>query len=62
MRLARSILLFKSRPKSNSGDADLFSMNIKNVNEIIPAIRKVAIDIVELLPVELLLAPVPISK
>jgi hypothetical protein len=35
---------------------------MKSAKEIIPAIRKIAIDIVELLPVELLLAPVPISK
>lgn len=34
----------------------------KNMKDSKPAIRKLAIAIVELLPVELLLAPVPISK
>ena len=55
MRVGRSILLFNIRLKSKSGDVDLFSTNMNNTNEIIPAARKLAIVIVELLPTELLL-------
>ena len=68
MRLARSILLFNIRPKSTSGAADLFSINMKRANEMIPAARKLAIGIVELLSMELLLLlllllpPLPVSK
>ncbi|MDQ6865078.1 MAG: hypothetical protein M3044_14790 [Thermoproteota archaeon] len=49
MILAGSILLFNIRPKSTSGDVDLFSTNMKSANEIIPTTRKPAICIVELL-------------
>ena len=62
MRVGRSILLFNIRPKSKSGDADLFSINMNSTNEIIPAAKKLAIVIVELLPTELLLLLLPISK
>ena len=55
MRVGRSILLFNIRLKSKSGDVDLFSTNMNNTNEIIPAARKLVIVIVELLPTELLL-------
>jgi hypothetical protein len=41
--------LFNFRPKSTSGDIDPFSTNMKRDNEIIPAIRKPAICIVELI-------------
>ena len=53
--MGRSILLFNIRLKSKSGDADLFSINMNSTNEIIPAAKKLAIVIVELLPTELLL-------
>ena len=55
MRVGRSILLFNIRLKSKSGDIDLFSTNMNNTNEIIPAAKKLVIVIVELLPTELLL-------
>ena len=64
MILARSILLFNIRPKSTNGDADLFSINMKSANEIIPRTTKLAASIVELLSMELLilLPPLPVSK
>ena len=64
MILARSILLFSIRRKSTNGDADLFSINMKSANEIIPRTTKLAASIVELLSMELsiLLPPLPVSK
>jgi len=64
MRVGRIILLFNIMLKSKSGDADLFSTNMNNINEIIPAAEKPVIVIVELLSTELLLLliVVPISK
>lgn len=63
MILARSILLSNIRPKSTSGDGDLFSIAMKRANEIIPAEIKPAIEIIERLSLELLLPPpLPVSK
>ena len=53
--MGRNILLFNIRLKSKSGDVDLFSINMNNTIEIIPAAEKLVIVIVELLPTELLL-------
>jgi hypothetical protein len=58
MILAGSILLFSSRPKSTSGDVELFSTNMKRANEIIPTKRKPAICIAELIFLVLLVPPV----
>jgi hypothetical protein len=62
MILARSILLFNIRPKSISGAADLFSINMKRAIEIIPAIAIFELLSMGLLLLLLLLVLLPISR